>query len=42
MHTPRKSHLTTAKQILRYLSSTLDYGLLRLSPSELFVYIDDD
>jgi hypothetical protein len=43
MHTPREPHLNAAKQILRYLRGTLDYGFLRPSPtSELVVYIDVD
>jgi hypothetical protein len=43
MHTLREPHLTTLKRILRYLRGSLDYGLLRPSPtSELVVYIDVD
>jgi hypothetical protein len=44
MHTPREPHLTALKRILRYLRSSLDYGLLlRPSPtSELVVYTDAD
>lgn len=38
---PAEPHLTAAKQILRYLRGTLDYGFLRPSPtSELVVYTD--
>jgi hypothetical protein len=44
MHISREPHLTTAKQILRYLCVTLDHSLLlRPSPtSELVVYTDAD
>jgi hypothetical protein len=44
MHNPREPHLTALKRILRYLRSSLDYGLLlRPSPtSELVVYTDTD
>jgi hypothetical protein len=44
MHTTREPHLTTAKQILRYLHDTLNYiQLLWPSPSyELIVYTDAD
>jgi hypothetical protein len=44
MHTPREPHLIALKRILRYLSGSLDYGLLiQPSPtSELVVYTDTD
>ena len=43
MHTSREPHLTTVKRILRYLRSSLDFGLLRPFPtSELVVYTDAD
>jgi hypothetical protein len=43
MHTPRVPYLTALKRILRYLRGSLDYGLLRPSPtSELVVYTDAD
>jgi hypothetical protein len=44
MHTPREPHLTTLKQILRYLCGSLDYDLLlRPSPTpKLVVYTDAD
>jgi hypothetical protein len=38
---PRESRLTIVKRILRYLYGTLDYGLLRPSPTfEMVVYTD--
>jgi hypothetical protein len=44
MHTPWEPHLTALKRILRYLRSSLDYGLLlRPSPMlELVVYTKAD
>jgi hypothetical protein len=43
MHTPREPHLIALKRILRYLRSSLDYGLLRpSSTSEFVVYTDTD
>jgi hypothetical protein len=43
MHTLWEHHFTAVKQILRYLRSTLDIGLLQPSPtSELVVYTDVD
>jgi hypothetical protein len=41
MHTSRKPNLTALNRILRYLHSSLDYGLLLLT-SELVVYTDAD
>jgi hypothetical protein len=44
MHTPRESHLTVLKHILRYLRGSLEYGLLLRpsSTSNLVVYTDAD
>jgi hypothetical protein len=44
MRTPREPHLTALKRILRYLRSSLEYGLLLPPPatSELVVYNDAD
>jgi hypothetical protein len=44
MHDPRESHMTALKRILRYLQSTLDFGLLlrQSSTSELVVYSNTD
>jgi hypothetical protein len=42
-HTTGAPHLIALKRILRYLRGSLDYGLLRPSPtSELVVYTDAD
>jgi hypothetical protein len=43
MHTPREPHLTALNRVLRYLRGSLDFGLLRPSPtSELVVYTNAD
>jgi hypothetical protein len=43
MHTPREPHLTALKRILCYLRGSLNYDLLRPSPtSEVVVYTDAD
>jgi hypothetical protein len=43
MHTTREPHLTALKRILRYLHDSIDYDLLRPSPtSELMVYTNAD
>jgi hypothetical protein len=43
MHDPREPHLTALKRVLRYLRGTIDFGLLRRSPTtELRVYTDAD
>ncbi|WVZ58807.1 hypothetical protein U9M48_009036 [Paspalum notatum var. saurae] len=41
---PREPHLTALKRLLRYLSDTVDYGLLlhRSTSTELVVYTDAD
>ena len=49
-HEPRTSHLTAAKRVLRYLKSTITYGLQfskdansrRLGPYKLVVYTNSD
>ena len=44
MHAPRMSHMKAVKRILRYLTGTIDHGLL-LSPGSLdkmVVYSDAD
>ena len=44
MHAPRMSHMKAVKRILRYLTGTIDHGLL-LSPGSLdkmVIYSDVD
>jgi hypothetical protein len=44
MHAPRDVHWSAVKRILRYLKSTIDYGLLikKCSSQQLFAYSDAD
>jgi len=47
MNDPRKSHLTTAKRVLRYVKGTMKLGLLFLTQNketkvELIIYSDSD
>jgi hypothetical protein len=44
MHDPHDLHWTAIKQILRYLKSTADYGLLinKCSSSQLYAYSNAD